>query len=162
MKNIGNYGIINENIVKMNLEGTTKEEVILELAKLMYANGNIESLEDYIEEVKRRESLGTTGIGMGIAIPHGKCSAVKKTAVAFGKSAKGISWDSMDGNPVNLVFLLAVPESSASNQHLQLLACLSRKLVYDDFRQQLLKTQNEKELLDMLQSVFEGVYECLE
>jgi len=58
VKNISNDGIINENIVKMNLEGTTKEEVILELAKLMYANGNIESLEDYIEEVKRRESLG--------------------------------------------------------------------------------------------------------
>ncbi|NLZ53393.1 MAG: PTS transporter subunit EIIA [Thermoanaerobacteraceae bacterium] len=157
MKRMGKDEIINENLIKMNLEGTSKDEVILELASLLYENGNLATIEDFLEEVKRRESLGTTGIGMGIAIPHGKCSSVIKPAVAFGKSSKDILWDSMDGNPINLVFLLAVPENCASNKHLQLLACLSRKLVHDDFREKLLKTQNEKELLEMLQSVFEEV-----
>jgi fructose-specific phosphotransferase system IIA component len=154
MDEIAAEEMINKNLIKMDLKGITKEDAISELANLLYNNGNLKSIEEFLDEVKRRESLGTTGIGMGIAIPHGKCRAVTKPAVAFGKSSKGILWDSMDGNPVNLVFLLAVPDAGASNQHLQILAMLSRKLIHDEFREGLMKAKDEKELLEMLQSVF--------
>lgn len=134
----------------------TRDEVVSELTDLLYKNGVICSRADFINEVKKRENLSTTGIGMGIAIPHGKCGCVIKPAVAFGRSSSGISWDSMDGNPVHMVFLLAVPESGAGNQHLQLLAMLSRKLIHDDFREGLMAAREKTQLLSMLHSIFKG------
>lgn len=150
------HDIINENLIKLSLDGSTREEVVSELTDLLYKNGVICSKADFIEEVKKRESLCTTAIGMGIAIPHGKCGNVIKPAVAFGRSSSGISWDSMDGNPVHMVFLLAVPESGAGNQHLQLLAMLSRKLMHDDFRKGLMAAKDKIQLLSMLHSIFKG------
>ncbi|MCF6097214.1 fructose PTS transporter subunit IIA [Thermovorax subterraneus] len=148
------HDIINENLIKLSLEGLTRDEVIYELTDLLYQNGIISSKEIFVKEVKKRENLCTTGIGMGIAIPHGKCSCVIKPAVAFGRSTLGISWDTMDGNPVHMVFLLAVSESGAGNQHLQLLAMLSRKLMHDDFRKGLMAAKDKTQLLSMFKSIF--------
>lgn len=148
--------VINENLIMLELKGLTREEVILELTDLLHKNGVICSKVDFVEEVKKRESLGTTAIGMGIAIPHGKCGSVIKPAVAFGRSSSGISWESMDGDPVRMVFMLAVPESGAGNQHLQLLAMLSRKLIHDDFRKGLMEARDKNQLLSMLKSIFKG------
>ncbi|MFO7152104.1 MAG: fructose PTS transporter subunit IIA [Bacillota bacterium] len=146
--------IINENLIELNLKGSTRDEIIDELADLLYQNGAVISKENFIKEVKKRENLCTTGIGMGIAIPHGKCSCVRKPAVAFGRSASGISWDTMDGKPVDMVFLLAVPESGAGDQHLQLLAMLSRKLMHEDFREGLRAAKDKAEILSMFRSIF--------
>ncbi|GAB6086440.1 PTS sugar transporter subunit IIA [Alkaliphilus crotonatoxidans] len=151
--------LINKRLVKLNLEANTKEEAIKELAKLMDQEERLNSYEDYITEVLRRENLSTTGIGFGIAIPHGKCAAVNIPTVAFGRKANGIEWQSLDEQPAKIVFILGVPEAAASNEHLKILAVLSRKLMNEDFREALLSIEEEDKLMDLLNEVFQSVME---
>ena len=121
--------IINKNLIKLDIDADTKEYCMKELISLMESEGRLNDASCYTEEVLNRENLCTTGIGFGIAIPHGKCDAVKVPTVAFGRLNGGIEWQSLDGEPVNMVFLLAVPKDSESNEHLKILAALSRKLI---------------------------------
>jgi len=147
--------IINQNLIKLKLDGNSKEEIINELAIKINEEGRLNNLNDYLDEVLRRESLSTTGIGFGVAIPHGKTKAVITPTVAFGRSKHGVEWESLDDQPVYMVFLLAVPEEAASNTHLKILAALSRKLMNEEFRQSLLTVENEEELMTILEDVFE-------
>lgn len=147
--------IINKKLIKLDLQGNNKEEVIKELSGLIKNDGRLNDYDAYIEEVFSREELTTTGLGYGIAIPHGKCDAVDIPSVAFGRVKKGIDWASLDGEPVNLVFLLAVPKEAESDQHLRILAALSRKLIDDEFRKELLEVENEDRLLELLSNIFD-------
>src|SRR5699024_4849458 len=94
--------------------------------------------------VLKREKEGTTGIGMGVAIPHGKSKTVQQPTLVFGKSKGGIEYDSLDGNPVYLMFLIAVPENS-SDEHLKILSHLSRKLMREEIRNQLMNLEQKSE-----------------
>ncbi|WP_256200972.1 PTS sugar transporter subunit IIA [Thermoanaerobacter thermocopriae] len=96
--------VLNENLIELNLVAKTKEEVIEKMTDMLYKEGIITSKEDYINEVLKREKLGTTGVGMSIAIPHGKSSSVKRTGVAIAKLHKPVEWNSLDNNPVKMVF----------------------------------------------------------
>jgi fructose PTS system EIIA component len=143
--------LINKNLVNLNLISTTRDEAIKELAKLIDAEGRLTSYDMYIDEVFDRESKTSTGIGLGIAIPHGKCDAVKIPTVAFGRSSEGILWDSLDGGPVKVIFLLAVPnEGGSGNEHLRILAAISRKLLHDEFNSRLYTVETEEELVELL------------
>jgi len=142
--------LISPDTICMDLGASTKEEAILKLADMLDSAGKLGSRQDYIKAVMERESLTTTGIGMGIAIPHGKSDAVIETGIAFGKSACGIDWTSLDGQPVQLVFLLAVPEESAGTQHLQILARLARMLMDDAFRSDLMSATTPAEVLEVI------------
>lgn len=122
--------------VKFNLEANTKEEVISELIDVLIADGKIIDKDRFKQAVFKREEEFSTGIGMGIAIPHGKSSAVKEASIAFGRSDKGIDYESMDEKPAHLFFLIAVPEES-SDIHLKALSEISRKLMHEDVRKQL-------------------------
>lgn len=149
--------IINENLIELDVKAKDKVELIKELAKVIDKENRLNSYDEYVEEVIHRESLTTTGVGFGIAIPHGKCEAVKVPTVAFGRIKDGVDWNSLDGEPVYIVFLLAVPLESASNEHLKILAALSRKLLKDDFRESLMKIENKGELLELLEDVLKNV-----
>ncbi len=96
---------------------------------------------------------GTTGMSMHIAIPHGKSAAFKKTAVAFGIQRDGVDWNSMDGTYAKLIFLIAVPEEQAGNDHLKILQMLSRRLRDDNFREQLLQVKSTDPAYDLLQTI---------
>ncbi|MPW25668.1 PTS fructose transporter subunit IIA [Alkalibaculum sp. M08DMB] len=146
--------IINKNLIKLDVQANSKEDAMKELISLMEAEGRLNDVSCYTEEVLAREALCTTGIGFGIAIPHGKCGAVKNPTVAFGRITTGIEWKSLDGDPVNMIFLLAVPKESESNEHLKILAALSRKLMNEDFRNDLLSIQDESALLTLLETIF--------
>lgn len=146
--------MINEKLIKMELEGKTKEEIINELAEAINTDNRLNNFEGYISEVLDREKLSTTGIGFGVAIPHGKTEAVKVPTVAFGRSKAGVQWESLDGQPVHMVFLLAVPMEAASNTHLKILAALSRKLMNEDFREELLSVEKKDSLLSVLDDIF--------
>lgn len=146
--------MINEKLIKMELEGKTKEEIINELAEAINKDNRLNNFEGYISEVLDREKLSTTGIGFGVAIPHGKTEAVKVPTVAFGRSKAGVQWESLDGQPVHMVFLLAVPTEAASNTHLKILAALSRKLMNEDFREELLSVEKKDSLLSVLDDIF--------
>lgn len=140
---------INEELIKLNLKSQSKQAVIEELAAVAAAAGVITDQQQIITAALEREAKGTTGVGKGVAIPHVKSSAVKKPAVIFGCSQSGIDYQSMDEKLSYLFFLITVPENS-HDQHLKLLAQLSRNLVHADFREKLMAAQNKTEVIDVL------------
>ncbi|MFP4371680.1 MAG: PTS sugar transporter subunit IIA [Halanaerobium sp.] len=143
---------INQNLIKMNLKSKDKDSVIKEMIEIMSENEIITDKEEVIKKAMEREAKGTTGVGKGVAIPHVKSDAVKRPAVAFGRSDAGIDYGSMDEKPSHLFFLITVPEES-HDEHLKLLAQLSRNLVHDDFRDSLLKAEDAEEVMSILEKI---------
>lgn len=135
---------------KNNLSSTTKLEVIEELIDLLYEDGKVTDKAELKKAVLHREAEFSTGIGMGIAIPHGKCSAVTEAAITFGKSEAGIDYDSMDDKPAHLFFLIAVPEDS-SDVHLKALSEISRKLMHTDVREQIISAKNFNDFIKVFE-----------
>jgi PTS system fructose-specific IIA component/PTS system nitrogen regulatory IIA component len=122
--------------VSFNLKASTKDEVLEELIQILINDGKIIDKDEFKKAVLKREEEFSTGIGMGIAIPHGKSSAVREASIVFGRSSKGIDYQSMDDEPAHLFFLIAVPEQS-SDLHLRALSEISRKLMHADIREKI-------------------------
>jgi PTS system nitrogen regulatory IIA component len=142
---------LNKKAVTVNLAAADKEGVIRELVGLLTnATDIVQSKEDLIKAVLSRESLGSTGIGQGIGIPHAKSQAVKQLVAAFGLSQNGVNFDSLDGEPAYIFFLLIAPEESAG-PHLKALARISRMLKDKYFRDLLKKARSEQEVLRIIQ-----------
>jgi len=129
----------------------SKEDVIRELVELLVKAGSIKEKDagKLVQILLKRESLGSTGIGQGVAIPHGKSDCVARLIAAFGVSRAGVDFDSLDGEPVHLFFLLVAPEDSAG-PHLKALARISRLLKDKHFRDSLRATKEEKTLLKIV------------
>ena len=118
----------------LDLKSSTKKEEISELCQALYSSGKIKDVELVLNAMMEREKLGSTGIGQGVAIPHGKSEAAPTLVGAIGISRKGVEFESLDGEPVHLIFLLVSPTDS-SGQHLKALSCVSRLLKDKIFRQ---------------------------
>lgn len=133
----------------MNLElaGSTKLEVIDEMISMLDGVGAVRSKETFKEAILAREAESSTGIGMDIAIPHGKSDAVTTPTVVFGIKKAGVDWAGLDGTDAKLIFMIAVPASQAGDTHLKILQMLSRKLMDDNFREQLMNVQTKKRLM---------------
>ncbi|MBU5468327.1 PTS fructose transporter subunit IIABC [Virgibacillus sp. MSJ-26] len=145
--------ITNKNLIETNLSGESREEVIDELIEKLDTANVLDSKQVYKEAILAREAEGTTGLGMGIAIPHGKSNAVKKPTVAFGISQHGVDWQSLDGTQAQLIFIIAVPEESAGDAHLKILQMLSRKLMDESFRNELLNVTSTEEAYTLLDTI---------
>ena len=137
--------ILLKELMIMDLQGTTKEGVIDEMIASLSANGIINDVAVYKEGIMKRESQTSTGLGDGIAMPHAKNKAVIKPAVVFAKSAAGVDYASLDGQPAHLFFMIAAPEG-ANNVHLEVLASLSRLLINPDFTASLKKAQTPEDV----------------
>jgi len=122
-----------------DLTSTTKHGIIRELARAVAPVAGI-AAEDIAAVLMERESLGSTGIGGGIAIPHGKLSSVTQIILGFGRSKAGVTYDSLDGKPVHIFFLLLTPENSTGG-HLKVLAQISKLLKMDRFKQELITAE---------------------
>lgn len=133
--------MFSKNRMVFDLKATTKNEVLDELIDVLYKDDKVTDKEELKKAVLKREEEFSTGIGMGIAIPHGKCSAVKEATITFGLSKKGIDYQSMDEKPAHLFFLIAVPTES-SDVHLRALSEISRKLMHADVREKLYNVNN--------------------
>lgn len=140
---------LNEKAVTADLQAATKKEVIMELVDLLVKAGAIKDKENIVKILMEREALGSTGIGQGIAIPHGKTEKAKKLVAAFGISKKGVDFDSLDGELANIFFLLIAPVNSAG-PHLKALARISRLLKDKFFRDSLKNAQSREEILDII------------
>lgn len=140
--------IINEGLIDLDISLKTKEEVIRYLTGLAKKEGRVDQEDIYVQAVMDREKEYSTGMGFGIAIPHGKTAAVKEAFLCFGK-VDSVEWDSLDGAPVNMVFMIGVPEA-AGNAHLKILANISRKLMKQDFRNDLSNIKTSEELMEFL------------
>lgn len=145
--------LINKNLIVINLEAENKRDAISKLISMAKSEDKITSEDDFFQCVLKRESEFSTGIGNGIAIPHGKSETVKEAIVAFAKLKKGIDWEAMDCGPVDLIFLLGVPERNKENLHLKILAQLSRRLMDEDFVRTLRDSWTEQEVYEVLKDI---------
>lgn len=127
----------------------SKSETIDHLVDLMDATGNLKDKEGYRAAVLAREEQGTTGIGEGIAIPHGKTAAVERPGLAVMVCKEGTDYDAMDGQPAHLLFAIAVPDAS-ENTHLEVLSRLSMMLMDEDFRQALINAEDQEMFLKLI------------
>lgn len=142
---------LQEDAVACSLKGQTKEEVIRELVQLLVKAGAVKErdVSKFVQILLDREALGSTGIGQGVAIPHGKSSCVSELVGAVGISKAGLNFDSLDGEPAQIFFLLVAPEDSAG-PHLKALARISRLLKEKHFRDSLIAAKDEKILLKII------------
>lgn len=145
------FDFLNEKAVSADLKSETKKGIMQELTDLLVKAGELKpKMRDAsVKILLNREALGSTGIGQGVAIPHGKCEYVKELVGAFGVSKKGINFDSLDGEPAYLFFLLMAPIES-SGPHLKALARISKLLKDKYFRDSLKNAENEKTLLKIM------------
>jgi len=144
MDQIFKIGFLNENML-----AKTKTEALDELVNTLIKCGLKLDSAKVIEILQQREKLGSTGIGDGLAIPHGKVSSLDEIVVAFGRSKKGVDFDSLDDKPVHIFFLLLAPENSVG-QHLKALAKISKMLKKANFRQKLIETESKSDLYKLI------------
>ena len=137
--------VLKESCVIADLKGTSKKEILSELAQSFVDAGLIDDVDAAVEVIFEREKLGSTGIGEGIAIPHGKMKGIDKILCAFGRSRKGVDFDSVDGKPVHIFFLLLAPEESVG-LHIQMLSRISRLLRDTGFRRHLIEEAENADL----------------
>ena len=143
--------ILQPSCVRVPLEGTDKQSVITELVDLLDSNGQLLDKLVALEAILTREKTRSTGIGSGIAIPHGKCKAVKELVMAIGIAHEPVDFESVDGKPVGIVILLVSP-ADQTGPHIQALARISRLMLDDDFREKLEKSTSPDELYELLSS----------
>ncbi|MEV0206695.1 fructose-specific PTS transporter subunit EIIC [Streptomyces sp. NPDC050788] len=146
-------GYLTERTVKARLDAQEKEAAIREMAELLARSGDVADVDELVSTALRREEQGTTGLGEEIAIPHAKTDAVTAPVVGFARSVEGVEWGSMDGTKARLVFMIAVPEAAAGDEHLRILALLSRKLMDAGFRERLLAADDERAVLGVLSEI---------
>ncbi|MBW2646271.1 MAG: PTS sugar transporter subunit IIA [Deltaproteobacteria bacterium] len=133
-----------------DINSQSKEGVLKALADtLTKASGRTQ--EELVQVLVERERLGSTGIGGGIAIPHGKVKTIDKLLLAFGRSRKGVDFDAMDGKPTHLFFVLITPEGS-TGVHLKMLARISRLLKDGSFKERLMVADTRDDLYQIIQS----------
>ena len=137
--------ILNPDNIIPDLRAKDKEGVLEELVDVIVSHDSSLDKDSLVKVLLEREKLGSTGIGDGIAIPHGKFRGLKHPVISFGRSLEGLDFDSMDGQPAFLFFLLVAPENSASI-HLKALAKISKILKNSSFRNVLMQASSSKEL----------------
>ena len=141
--------VLEMDAVLADLEATDKKGVLDELVRPIARKAGLDH-EELVRILLERERLGSTGIGGGIGIPHGKIKALESLVVGFGISRKGVDFESMDGRPTFIFFLLITPENS-TGLHLKLLARISRILKNDPFKEKLIKAKDREEIIRIIQ-----------
>jgi fructose PTS system EIIA component len=135
-------------IVIVEIDATTKEEAVRQLAEKLLADGRLTGLDEYLAAVAAREEHFPTGIEGGIAIPHAQSDLVTIPSVAVATTSKGIDFGADDG-PAHLIFLIAAP-ASGDNAHLQILGSLARKIMHEEFRERLRAEQDGAKIAEIV------------
>lgn len=146
-------GYLTAQTVKVPLEADSKDAAIREMAAMLATTGRVADPEALVRAALAREEQGTTGLGEEIAIPHAKSDAVTSPVVGFARSAQGVEWGSLDGTKAKLIFMITVPEAAAGDEHLRILAMLSRKLMDTEFRERLTAARDETAVLSVLREI---------
>lgn len=140
--------LITKDMIVLDLETKDKQDTIVQLARLIEKNGRLNEFEGFIKQVNIREDQFPTSVGYSVAIPHGKTDSVKTAALAFARLKNEVKWS--DEESTKYIFLIAVPEKEAGNQHLKILAQISRRIMREEFRDQLENANSVEEILEML------------
>ncbi|WP_436669320.1 PTS sugar transporter subunit IIA [Paenibacillus kandeliae] len=145
--------ILTPQSIVFQLAGDTQDDIIDELIDVLDREDILTSKSQFKQAILEREQESSTGIGMNVAMPHGKSDAVKQPRIVFGMKREGVNWNSADGTEVRLIFMIAAPIEGESDAHLKLLQMLSRKLMDDSFRERLLSVQSNQEAYEVLSEV---------
>ena len=151
--------LLRKDVMLLDLQATEKTAVIEEMIKSLVDHGYVTDFEIFKEGILAREALTSTGLGEGIAMPHSKNSAVKEATVLFAKSNKGVNYESLDGQPTDLFFMIAAPEG-ANDTHLAALAELSQYLMKDGFADKLRKVSSPDEVIALFDQASEKAAEA--
>ena len=143
--------ILSPGSTVVGLESNTKEDIIGELVELLAVGESITDREKVLRAVLDREQIMSTGIGDGIAIPHGKSDAVIQLAAALGTHKRGVDFEALDGEPAYVFFLLVSP-ANVSGPHIKALARISRLLKNDAFKKQLIEATSPEEILAAIET----------
>lgn len=135
--------------IRIPLESRTKDELLRELVSVLARGDGVDDLEAVLQAVRDREAILSTGIGHGVAIPHGKSAVVPELRMAAGRTSAPVDFDALDGQPVELLFLLVGPESAAG-PHIKALSRISRLVRRDEIRDRLVRAASPQEFLDAL------------
>lgn len=141
--------LLKQDTMILELESSSKADVIDELVSKLDEAGRLNDKEEFKQAILAREEQSTTGIGEGVAIPHAKTAAVKEPAIAFARSQEGADYESLDGQPTHLFFMIAASEG-ANQAHLETLSSLSSLLMDTEFRQKLLKAESRDEIVELI------------
>jgi nitrogen PTS system EIIA component len=141
--------IFSKELIIEDLKARNKQDALFELSSIFLQGHKICDHDAVVNVLLEREKLGSTGIGDGIAIPHGKHSDLEHLIVSFGRSKEGADFDAMDGKPVHLFFLLMAPENT-TGQHLKVLAKISRMLKDSKFRGNLMEAKTKDDLFRII------------
>lgn len=144
--------LLNTNQMSFNIEATTKVDAIREIAQMFLKDGVITDVDQYVDSVMEREKTGTTGVGEGIAIPHGKSDAVKTSSIAFAKLSHPVDWDALDGKDVTTIFMLSIPGGSESKEHLRVLSLLAQSLMDDDVIEALKVAKTKDDIINIFKN----------
>ncbi len=144
-------GALKEKFINLNLQGKNKKDILVELVDLIGQSKKLKNKKVFLAALTKREALGSTGIGSGVAIPHAKTDAIGSFILAFARKEEGIDFGALDGEKTYLFFILASPEKEVG-EHLKILADISR-LVKDKYMVELLKrARDKKEILKIISS----------
>ena len=141
--------ILKPQNIKVPLVATTKSEAIAELVEVLAKSGDITDAKKVLDAVMEREATRTTGIGNGLAIPHGKCSGTANLVMAIGKAATPIDFQAIDGRPVTIIWMLASPPDK-TGPHIHALARISRLMTIDKFRHSMMQAKSGQEAYDLI------------
>lgn len=140
-----------EQLFLPDLKAKTKDELLKEIVDLFVAVKNLKHSEVVLEMLRQRERLGSTGIGKGIAIPHGRTTSAAEITIAFGKSKEGVDYDSIDGKPVHLVFMIIAPPQDENNMYLPILGKMVEVLSKSKNRNKLIDTESFSEFIEVIE-----------
>lgn len=151
---INNFNIsqvLTKDLVSLDIQSRSKKGAIEELTDLLVAHGDVIDKQGFIDDVLLRETEGMTGLGQGVAIPHGKSKAVKNTTLAIGISKNDIAWESLDNKPVNIIILFAVKDTDANTLHIKLLQKVAILLADETFIERLHNIKTKEELIELFE-----------
>ena len=137
--------VLAASCVVSRVQGVTKKDVLVELVNTLTKANLIKNEKEVVNVILEREKLGSTGIGDGVAIPHGKLKGIKNIMCVFGRSLQGVEFDAVDQRPVHIFFLLLAPENSAS-LHLKMLSRISKLLRDPSFRKRLMELSDSHDI----------------
>ncbi len=150
--------LLNESVVEVNLEAKDKSDLLTRLVEIAASSNLVQDPAAGLHAVEERERIMTTGIGHGVAIPHGKTDAVKDLVAAFAVVKDGIDFGSLDGMPVRLAFLLLGPKEP-SGPHIRMLSRISRLMNREDLRNRLVNSQSSAEVLSLFNEAEQDMFD---
>lgn len=143
--------VLDKDVVQVNLEARDKEDALRKMSAILKRENYIEDIEDFVQDIYVREAEGVTGIGNGVAIPHGKSNSVKRIGIAIAKLLNPIEWETLDGNPVDLIFLFCVSnDNNFAENHMRVLSRVAGRIADDDLLQSIKESKTSQEIVNLM------------